>query len=66
MSKPWFLKMALESEPTPLAQTIASILKDSPSEVQTQSETLAKGIAVRTQPDLPLRPDAPDEVSSRM
>ena len=27
MSKPWFLKMALEAEPTPLARRIAEVLK---------------------------------------
>ncbi|KAI0664464.1 pyridoxal phosphate-dependent enzyme beta subunit [Cubamyces menziesii] len=33
MSKPWFLKMALEAEPSPLAQRIAGILKTSKSDV---------------------------------
>ena len=27
MSKPWFLKMAMESEPSPLAGTVAQILE---------------------------------------
>ena len=63
MSKPWFLKMALEAEPSPLAKQISSILKDSRSEVHTDSEPLAEGIAARTQPDIANRPDAPDEVS---
>ncbi|KAH9913641.1 cystathionine beta-synthase [Amylocystis lapponica] len=31
MSKPWFLKMALEEEPSPLANRIAGILKSSPN-----------------------------------
>ncbi|GJE91002.1 cystathionine beta-synthase [Phanerochaete sordida] len=63
MSKPWFLKMALEAEPSPLAEQIAGILKDSKSEVETASEPLAKGIAARTQPNIENRPDCPDEVS---
>lgn len=63
MSKPWFLKMALEAEPSPLAKQIADILKESPSEVETASEPLANGIAARTQPNIENRPDAPDEVS---
>ncbi len=63
MSKPWFLKMALEAEPSPLAHTISNILKKSSSEVRTDSEKLANGIAERTKPDLPNRPDALDEVS---
>ncbi|KAI0759308.1 cystathionine beta-synthase [Irpex lacteus] len=63
MSKPWFLKMALEAEPSPLAHTISNILKKSSSEVRTDSEKLANGIAERTKPDLPNRPDASDEVS---
>jgi cystathionine beta-synthase len=62
MSKPWFLKMALEAEPSPLAKQISGILKDSRSEVETMSESLANGIAARTQPNIPNRPDAPDEV----
>ena len=28
MSKPWFLKMALEAEPSPLARQIADVLRD--------------------------------------
>ncbi|KAI0091671.1 cystathionine beta-synthase [Irpex rosettiformis] len=63
MSKPWFLKMALEAEPTPLASTISSILKKSSSEVRTDSEKLANGIAERTEPGLPARPNTPDEVA---
>jgi len=63
MSKPWFLKMALEAEPSPLAKRIADILKDNKSEVETASEPLAQGIAARTQPNIENRPDAPDEVS---
>lgn len=31
MSKPWFLKMALEAEPSPLANRIATILQKAPS-----------------------------------
>ncbi|KAH9935966.1 pyridoxal phosphate-dependent enzyme beta subunit [Epithele typhae] len=38
MSKQWFLKMALEAEPTPLAARIADVLKTSKSEVQTGME----------------------------
>ena len=63
MSKPWVLKMALEAEPASLAKQISSVLKDSPSEVETASEPLANGIAARTQPNIPNRPDAPDEIS---
>lgn len=63
MSKPWFLKMALEAEPTPLSKRISEILKDSPSNLEKDTEALAEGIAVRTQPNIPNRPDAPDEVS---
>lgn len=63
MSKPWFLKMALEAEPSPLAKQISSILSQSPSTVSTDVDRLANGIAERTKPDLDDRPDAPDEVS---
>lgn len=63
MSKPWFLKMALEADPSPLAGTIAEILKGSPSQVETKSEILANGIAARTKLDIQNRPDAPDEVT---
>ncbi|EKM49964.1 uncharacterized protein PHACADRAFT_264423 [Phanerochaete carnosa HHB-10118-sp] len=63
MSKPWFLKMALEAEPSSLAKQIAHILKDNKSEVETTSEPLARGIAARTQPNIANRPDAPDEIS---
>ncbi|KAI0761782.1 cystathionine beta-synthase [Trametes elegans] len=64
MSKPWFLKMALEAEPSPLAQRIADVLKTSKSDVQTNVDGLADGIAARTAaPDLENRPDAKDEVS---
>lgn len=63
MSKPWFLKMALEAEPSPLAKQITAILKDNKSEVRTASEPLAQGIAARTQPNIEDRPDASDEIS---
>ncbi|CDO76302.1 hypothetical protein BN946_scf184917.g18 [Trametes cinnabarina] len=64
MSKPWFLKMALEAEPSPLARRIADVLKTSRSDVQTNVDGLASGIAARTSaPDLDNRPDALDEVS---
>ena len=33
MSKPWFLKMALEAEPSPLARRIADVLKTAKSDV---------------------------------
>lgn len=46
MSKPWFLKMALEAEPSPLARRIADVLKASEREVQTNG--FAGGIATRT------------------
>ncbi|KAI8985773.1 cystathionine beta-synthase [Trametes punicea] len=64
MSKPWFLKMALEAEPSPLAQRIADVLQSSRSNVQTNVEGLASGIAARTTaPNIENRPDAADEVS---
>ncbi|KAL7280615.1 hypothetical protein ACG7TL_005552 [Trametes sanguinea] len=64
MSKPWFLKMALEAEPSPLARRIADVLKTSKSDVQTNVDGLANGIAARTTaPDLDNRPNALDEVS---
>ena len=65
MSKPWFLKMALEAEPSPLAKQISNILQKSPSNVVTDSGRIAEGIAARTRPDIDNRPDAPDEVSSK-
>jgi len=40
MSKPWFLKIAMESEPTPLAATIAQILKESPASTQNGSAVI--------------------------
>lgn len=48
MSKPWFLKMALEAEPSPLARRIADVLKASEREVQTNVDGFAGGIATRT------------------
>lgn len=67
MSKPWFLKMALEAEPSALSKQISSILQQSPSTVSTDVDRVADGIAARTKPDLDNRPDAQDEVSrSRM
>lgn len=65
MSKPWFLKMALEAEPSPLAKQISNILhkSDTQVEVRTDVEGLADGIASRTEPDVPNRPNALDEVS---
>ncbi|PCH44170.1 pyridoxal phosphate-dependent enzyme beta subunit [Wolfiporia cocos MD-104 SS10] len=54
MSKPWFLEMALEAEPSPLAGQIARILKpqtSSGANVEIASVTdVAEGIADRTQP----------------
>ncbi|CCM02626.1 uncharacterized protein FIBRA_04729 [Fibroporia radiculosa] len=69
MSKPWFLKMALEAEPSVLAKKIASVLRPSkePSAngIQMNSvDTVANGIAVRTG-DAPNRPNALDESSGR-
>ena len=61
MSKPWFLKMALEAEPSPLAQRISSILSQSPSTVSTDPAKLAEGIAATTKLDN--RPDVVDEVA---
>lgn len=62
MSKPWFLKMALEAEPSPLAHQIADVLKTSKSNVQTNVDGLVNGIASRiSAPDLDNRPDAVDE-----
>ncbi|KZT10106.1 pyridoxal phosphate-dependent enzyme beta subunit [Laetiporus sulphureus 93-53] len=37
MSKPWFLKMALESEPSPLAHRIADILKPGQQAIKTRN-----------------------------
>jgi len=66
MSKPWFLQMALEEEPSPLANKITSILKPSASKVDPSVESLATGIALLTQTDdsQARRPDAADEVSN--
>jgi len=69
MSKPWFLKMALEAEPTPLAHRIASVLESgqpqpSSGNIQLSSvDGVADGIAGRTQVDgsVPNRPNALDE-----
>ena len=66
MSKPWFLKMALEAEPSPLAHTIADILRpgqpDKGANVQIASVNgIANGIAERVQVELPDRPNAKDE-----
>lgn len=65
MSKPWFLKMALEAEPSPLAKQISNILQQSQSSsiVSTDPERVATGIAERTKPDMDNRPDAKDEVT---
>ncbi|TFK86983.1 cystathionine beta-synthase [Polyporus arcularius HHB13444] len=64
MSKPWFLKMALEAEPSPLARRIADVLKTSKSDVQTNVGSLAGGIESRTSaPKEEKRPDAVDEAS---
>lgn len=64
MSKPWFLKMALEAEPSPLALRIAEVLKSSESNVQTNVDGIANGIAARVSPpDLENRPNAVDERS---
>ena len=55
MSKPWFLKMAIEAEPSPLARTIENILKpgqpDQQANVQAAStgNGIANGIAERVQ-----------------
>ncbi|PIL24931.1 hypothetical protein GSI_12818 [Ganoderma sinense ZZ0214-1] len=43
MSKPWFLKMALEVEPTPLARRIADVLKTPENVVHPSSNGLANG-----------------------
>lgn len=53
MSKPWFLKMALEAEPSLLAGRIADILKPTPSKVVSDAspDALANGIAARTNPE---------------
>jgi len=62
MSKPWFLKMALESEPSPLAHQISSILKPATNGVEmNHDEGLVDSLAKRTQPEA--QPNAPDEVS---
>ena len=43
MSKPWFLKIAMEQEPSPLAATITQLLskKENPKEAHTTPEALA-------------------------
>ena len=47
MSKPWFLKMALEAEPTPLARRIADVLQTAKGEAQTNSvEKSSTGLKV--------------------
>ncbi|KAI0682123.1 cystathionine beta-synthase [Cerioporus squamosus] len=62
MSKPWFLKMALEAEPSPLARRIADVLKTSKSDVQTNVGSLASGIESGTSaPKEEKRPNAVDE-----
>lgn len=52
MSKPWFLKMALEAEPSPLARRIADVLKPSSSKVVSGAspDALTEGLAARTKP----------------
>ena len=40
MSKPWFLKMTMEAEPTPLAGQIAQILKSTPAEIKPVNEVV--------------------------
>lgn len=63
MSKPWFLQMALEQEPSPLAQQISSILKPSSAKVDPGVDQLAKGIAILASPENEARrPDAADEI----
>ena len=62
MSKPWFLKMALEAEPSPLARQIADVLKTAEAKVQTNVDGLANGITSRiSAPGLDNRPDAVDD-----
>lgn len=69
MSKPWFLKMALEAEPTPLAGRIAAILKPGKTDSATGSVEIgsvgdvADGIAAVTAADAVKRPNAADEPS---
>ncbi|KAI0924534.1 hypothetical protein AcW2_005401 [Taiwanofungus camphoratus] len=64
MSKPWFLKMALEAEPSPLANRIADILKPQSSSVDiTSVNGVANGVAALTLPNDDNRPGATDEVS---
>jgi len=66
MSKPWFLQMALEAEPSELSRQISNILKPSSVQVEPSVDKLANGIATLTQTDdaQVRRPDAPDEVSN--
>ena len=45
MSKPWFLKMALETEPTPLARRIADVLKVPESVSHPNGNGLANGVS---------------------
>ena len=63
MSKPWFLKMALEAEPSPLSQRISSILsqQQSSSTVSADVDKIAGGIA--TEMKLDNRSGSADEPS---
>ncbi|KAI1796685.1 cystathionine beta-synthase [Ganoderma leucocontextum] len=60
MSKPWFLKMALEAEPTPLARRIADVLKAPESNVHLNLNGLTSGVSAS---DPKNRVDAVDEAS---
>ena len=52
MSKPWFLNMALESEPSALARRIADVLNPSSSVVVSDAtpDALAQGLAAPSEP----------------
>lgn len=65
MSKPWFLRMAIEAEPSLLARTIENILKPGQqANVQVASASavngIANGIAERVQVEHPDRRNAED------
>lgn len=44
MSKPWFLKMALEAEPSPLSHQIAAVLQKAPKAALTGVDELVDGL----------------------
>ncbi len=45
MSKPWFLKMAMEAEASPLAGRIAAVLKTTPNVDVPSVDSVVNGLA---------------------